>query len=740
MVGVFYTCIFVLGVAYVPLYVGGDAIPWFFTDAFLSTAPFLWNVSAGFGGVATSPLLFFQYWVLLPFLWLAHFSPAFAQYALHYTLWMCMGLSMFACAKLYTKEHWSSVVVSMMYTLSYVIAIPFWRNVLFLSALYALTPLLIYLCIRYISEDISPRAKALSAVLLFPWIGVIAGNPIYCIMCVFTVFVIVVPHVTSFRGAFRRLALPLAIVAVPLVCAVTVHALFMKYNHALQDDYWNTVVLTQMPLERQAQYQHPLQALRGISTDTFDTFGYRDGAPYAPFRMADHKDSALVYAATWLPLVVILSLLAYLSFYGAIRGIHLYFVAVFFCAVVLFKSSAAPFGDVFSSALTDHPLLRMLRSPHQKIAVLFALSQTLLFGVLVTAVPQRVRRVALFVVCGAVCVANQYYFTNGALQETLQVHAIPDAYHTVASYMERAQLGRAVVLPHTVGTWELYSYGYEGYSPFSYIAPTLQIQSRQALAFAAPNLWFYNVGDSARLFPSQMEASMELYAIDAVIFDGYVDRYPRFHEDAGGEVLLAWLKKQTWLTQVFMDGKLVVFQVKDMYRKPKLFVSGGSSVAQPALSGGYAFDAALPASGGTIVMLQSYHGAWGVYLEEVSDTTTPCADAEKTYYRPYHSTLCSYEHVLQTLWRDVSVWYSGYALSARHTEQDGYGNAWVVSADTLRAIPSQFVRQDSEGVHLQGRIIFVPNVVLWVVLLCIAFVGCVIGCGFLVHTYIIQRI
>ena len=132
----------------------------------------------------------------------------------------------------------------------------------------------------------------------------------------------------------------------------------------LSSDYWNTVVLTQIPLDRQKTQNTLLNVVAWYNGDTkYATYGYLNDKEYQPWWFARYTDDLISFVAYIPFFLLILSLIFFRN--KSSKEIYIWLWFLVFLLFIM-KSSSWPGGQYFYDVMMNSGIMKMFRSPHAK--------------------------------------------------------------------------------------------------------------------------------------------------------------------------------------------------------------------------------------------------------------------------------------------------------------------------------------------------------------------------------------
>jgi hypothetical protein len=356
-------------------------------------------------------------------------------------------------------------------------------------------------------------------------------------------------------------------------------------SKALNDDYWNNIVLTKMPLDKHIHSNKIERVIRGYNSDSLTDYGFWEGEKYYPWWFARYKDSTtslLLYVPIFLAIFLSFSVFSREDILRKDKNKIVYCFVFLIFLIFMIKSSAGPGGQYFYDFMMNHGWFKMFRSPHLKFGVEYMVVLMLIISHSLFLLKNRTIEYFSVTLLGLyVMIFGFYPIVTGQYIPPLQkVKAIPQEYFDLQKFLQTEnkvkingenKYNLGVLLPANDSTWDSLNWGndgfYEGYHILHWMNTGTSFLNRNGLSFNKDNLIGFNawmlLGKDGVYSTSSID-ELKNQGYDIFVYDKSSDRYSRFKLKERHEETIEWLDGQSdRLEKIWEENNLIVYKIKD---------------------------------------------------------------------------------------------------------------------------------------------------------------------------------
>lgn len=396
-------------------------------------------------------------------------------------------------------------------------------------------------------------------------------NPGYAIPALLFLFIYVVLFINNKNTIIRWVGVGI-ILLVSALPNILGQVNLLKNSDALQDDYWNNVILAQLPLEKQKTTNTFENVIRGLNSDTLGDYGRVSGVTYYPWWFTPYVKTAWSLVL-FIPFFVSILLVGYVFFTEVgdknKRIKILVLLSGLGLCIFFMKSSSGWGGETFARFMMEHGWFKMFRSPHAKFGFEFMLILTSITGICYSLITHQYVKKAVIVFLLIYITWGTYPLLKGVYIPQMQkTPAIPNAYFEVKEFLQtekkKSNIDLGILLPPNSSTWDSNNWGYEGYHILHWLNTGVSFLNRNGLSFNKQNITSFNEWMKLTVNTESIGALKILknQGYDVIVYDKTSDRTSRFGITETHDKNINWLNKQKQLKKVFesSDGLLIVYQ------------------------------------------------------------------------------------------------------------------------------------------------------------------------------------
>lgn len=566
------------------MWLGGDSIPNIFMYNFVKSLLFengtqwgIWGTTSSLSFISWLPHAFFIYLLYI-------YIPNFADFTYLFLFIFLLILGWYKLFFNICKNDLINLLLAILIPISPFGWIIFNRNVFFILVLFASLPWII-LSIKNILEFKYSDSKFRN---ILPWIYFVMVilfaapglmNPGYAIPVILFIVLFIFTFV-NWKENWKRF---LGIVAIALFFAfpnIIGQINLLLHSQALKDDYWNNVVLTNIPLDRHVKSNTLENVIKGYNWDTLTDYGSLHGEKYYPWWFAQYKDSRislLLYIPIFLTLFLIPIALRSDSDKKKRYKILIWTSFLVFL-IFMIKSSAGPGGQFFYDFMMDHGWFKMFRSPHLKFGVEFMLTICILIALCLSVIKNNIIKYFVIILLSIYIIIFGFYpiITKQYIPPLQKIREIPKEYFDLQKFLQNQNKEKingenkynlGILLPPNDSTWNSLNWGengfYEGYHILHWMNTGTSFLNRNGLSFNSRNLVGFNAWMDLKYHNVDSIDILKSEGYDIFVYDKSEDRKTRFNIEENHEENLKWLDKQDdRLEKIWEEGNLVVYEIK----------------------------------------------------------------------------------------------------------------------------------------------------------------------------------
>lgn len=401
----------------------------------------------------------------------------------------------------------------------------------------------------------------------------------------------------------------------PFILPIASYLIFLKYNNAILQDDWNNKVLVENSLQSEKTTASLDKTLRLNQTFLTSYWGYEENGELS-YSFPGYKiyQTAFFQFLSFLPLFMIIFAFIIIKNDGKNKKELLFWLLILLFAIFVMKSSAKPFWEIFIWAIQNIPGFSMFRSPGVKFWVVALYAVLIFFAIFLLSFKEENNKIFKIYFAWILVYSlffGYYWFLGKAVPNIKLVKNIPLEYVQSSKYMNNLWIKKAFLLPTNVSTWTNTEFWYEWYSLFYILNPEIWIWNKNDGAFYSESNNVLNMISAWLKNKEKFEEFLEKYWVDAIIYDEYTDRYPRFHISETHEKTLDFLRDffgNSW--EKFW--KIYIFTKTNF--KPNALVYAKNTSLKYQKKSPVEYDISLEnISEDELIFRQSKHSWWKIY-------------------------------------------------------------------------------------------------------------------------------
>ncbi len=687
----FFSIIFIINFPMKLYWIGGDSGPMFYTSKFMFNQFYIWSSSVGFGGITESssylnsyPILFFV--EILKSL----YGNLIAQYIFYYLLFLFIPISFYLFIGIFSDKKIIRLLITLFYSFNFLVWLGIHRNILSINILFAITPLILKFIYDYLTKN---KLKYLIYIFVLGIFNVIVVTnpgfflPQLILILSFIIWICFIKH----KILLKSILLIFIFLFAFSIMAVTTHLLFLRYNHSITTDYWNTQILLAGPLNQQKETSSLYFTFRGISNDLLASYGWLDGKIYYPFPLKNLYQTNLFIFILFIPILIVL--LGTFVLNNSKKKNYYFWLGIFLINLFIFKSSAPPFGNLFEYLVTN-TLLGILRNPQQKMSIIFIISESIILAIILSNTKKIIKLIVILLIIAYIISSGFYYFTGDFIPKNALVKEIPQEYFQASNYLNNNNnIKRIVLTPWDDSTWTETNFGFEGYPLFIYLLPGKGIYNLNTIAFSSYNSLFIDrLRAPLTEFNKSLSKQISSLQVDTIIFDGNVNRSKRFLVSETPDKIINYLNSQNSLYHDKTFGKILIYRLKKELQYA--YITSENTFVQKINPTKYNIYISNLSQSQNLSFLESYHKEWKLYLSP-KQTSSWCQPIE--FYNNTNTTECQ---STQSLFEgdELSYLYKKPIFDDTHQMVYDYANGWEIDPQYIKEhYPKDYYTKNPDG-------------------------------------------
>ncbi len=575
---------------YSSFWVGGDSIPNMFIFEFINSHHSFYSNTFGL----TGPSNFIAFISYFPYIYFFKFISILNIKIDFIYIIMFLFITLYGYFNLFykiNKNYYVSFILSFLIIVHPYSWLMTFRNNIFLIILFSSCPWII-LSIKNILEykraevkNFKDRTKNFLPwvefffVILFASAGLM--NPGYAIPVILFIlfYIFVFVEWKSNRKRFLGITIIVLFFALPNVIG---QINLLINSKALNDDYWNNIVLTKIPLDRHVTSNKIENIIRGYNWDTLTDYGYWEGQKYYPWWFAKYKDtqtSILLYIPIFLAILLGYLVLIDKNVKKKDKIKIIYLFGFLLCLIFMIKSSAGPGGQYFYDFMMNHGWFKMFRSPHLKFGVEYLLVLVILISFSLSILKNKYLEYLTIILLGVYVIVFGFYpiVTRQYIPPLQKIKAIPQEYYDLQKFLQKENKTKinetnkynlGILLPSNDSTWDSLNWGqngfYEGYHILHWMNTGTSFLNRNGLSFNARNLVGFNALMDLKDYKTDSIDVLKSEGYKIFVYDKSSDRETRFGIKENHLENIKWLDSQSdRLQRVWEEGNLIVYEIKN---------------------------------------------------------------------------------------------------------------------------------------------------------------------------------
>lgn len=545
--------------------VGGDIEPYtYFPDHFLNYDRFtsIWSDNLLYGG----PINDMARYVHLPIYYFSIFfknlfnSPEISQIIIYLVYNFSIIISWYLLFNSFVRNRWASGFFSIAVFVHPLTWLLWYRHIDFYNLLLISTPLL-FLAIKNLLFNPTYKKWLLYLLaLILVWFAAVL--PTYTGIQLLAAFIfILVLH--RYYGLLDKKTvifktMVILLLLLPLLPLVYIYYTFTHSGVVVLQDYWSKSILLEGVLSGNKIMNGLGRVFAGLNQETYTVDGWLGGKPFALYGGFNIINSlpyialSLFYLPFWIhTLIVKRSRIIVIS--------SICFLLVAFIS----KSTAEPFGSVYEYLVSHFSFLSGFRAVYQKTAPIFLLAFVFLLISIYHSLADSLKKIFISLIVVLTFFNSISYFQGTAIPQTLKNNPnVFNNYVNASSFLNHSDAKKIVLLPFIDKTWVELKNGYEGYHPMEYFLKDKEFYN---IGYASNAPGVAKVAELLQKFEEDPNLSIEKLSkvfIDTIVYDTNVDRAERRHiQEKHGE-LLALLRTNNKLKEIWSGEGVFIFHIE----------------------------------------------------------------------------------------------------------------------------------------------------------------------------------